>query len=64
MNNHYRNVMNRYERNEPKISLQERGFMYSYGDDCEVEEDDKVLVMCKWVDDKKKKKKKKIDGEM
>jgi len=36
MNNHYRNVMARYEREENKISLKERGFMYSYGDDCEV----------------------------
>jgi hypothetical protein len=32
INNHYRNVMARYERGEPKISLRERGFMYSYGD--------------------------------
>lgn len=64
MNNHYRNVMARYERKENKISLKERGFMYSYGDDCEVEKDDKV---CKWVNEKtrrdKKKKKTKIDGQ-
>lgn len=32
MNNHYRNVMARYERGEDKVSLKERGFMYSYGD--------------------------------
>ena len=67
MNNHYRNVMARYERGENKVSLKERGFMYSYGDDCEVEEDDKVLVMCKWSKKKTKKKKtqrdKKIDGQ-
>tara|TARA_Y100000385_G_scaffold219265_1_gene228638 strand:- start:59 stop:223 length:165 start_codon:yes stop_codon:yes gene_type:complete len=54
--------MARYERGENKVSLKERGFMYSYGDDCEVEEDDKVLVMCKWSK-KKTKKKKKIDGQ-
>jgi hypothetical protein len=27
--------MSRYERGEPKISLEERGFKYSYGDDIE-----------------------------
>jgi len=47
MNNHYRNVMTRYEREENKVSLKEKGFMYSYGDDCK----------------KKTKKRKKIDGQ-
>ena len=34
MNNHYKNVMARYERGEVKTSLHKRGFMFSYGDDC------------------------------
>jgi len=42
--------MARYEREENKVSLKEKGFMYSYGDDCKVEK-------------KKKTKKRKIDGQ-
>ncbi len=73
INNHYRNVLSRYERGENKVSLQERGFKYSYGDECKVKKVKKEkLIMCRWVDDeeyekeekkKKKKKKRKIDGQ-
>ena len=35
--NWQRSVMERYERGEEKISLAQRGFMYSYGDDIKTE---------------------------
>ena len=57
MNNHYRNVMSKYERGENKVSLEDRGFKYSYGDECEIKTTNKEkLIMCKWVNTKKKKK--------
>ena len=46
MDKYYENVLSRYQ---PKITLQERGFLHSYGDDCEVQKK------------KKKKKKKKLN---
>lgn len=35
--NWQRSVMERYEKGEEKISLAQRGFMYSYGDDIKTE---------------------------
>ncbi len=65
MDKYYESVLNRYERGETKRSLGSLGFMYSYGDDCEVEKKEikkekkgKKRKEIKRKDKKKKKKNK------
>ena len=60
MERHYDRVLYRYETNQPKISLSSRGFLHSYGDDCEVEKKEKKKKK-KSGDRKDKKKKKKLN---
>ena len=60
MERHYDRVLYRYETNQPKISLSSRGFLHSYGDDCEVEKKEKKKRK-KSGDRKDKKKKKKLN---
>jgi hypothetical protein len=64
MERHYDRVLYRYETNQPKISLSSRGFLHSYGDDCEIEKKEKKEKKRKQIEGKKdrkdKKKKKKV----